>query len=291
MDCRTARDILDVLRPGTGDRAHPEVANAVAHLDDCDECTLAVRHREALDRQIGRAIRDVPVPAGLRERLQRVLRIDAPGPSGEPLAPAPAETRATHGPDTLVAPGAAGSPATPVRPRRRMVIAAGTAAALLLLALVWFLNRDRGPRVTLARFYENVPIDLGTAEPFDGSFEPRLPSGGWMGSQILVAPEAKGSDLGVGGTHVVALYEFRFRGRDGRVVEGILAVAEAGSIEIGGTAPRAFGGAGTEYPPLRAVDGRQFASRAWSSGEFVYVSLLPADRIDDLEQALDLPLG
>ncbi|HUG92083.1 MAG TPA: hypothetical protein VML55_14685 [Planctomycetaceae bacterium] len=297
MDCRTAREILDVLRPGSNDRAEPDVADAVAHLDECDECTLAFRWVQSFDRRIGRAMRDVPVPAGLKERLQDVLGIERHGTlddaaGGRSAAEALAVPAAEDGLSRNGSMPAARTLPPTRRPSRRRwwTPITAMAAVFVLLGVVWFLNRDRGPQITLAQVYEKLPFDLSTAEPFDGSFDPQLPPG-WAGNRLFIDRSPKGSDLGLGGQHVVAVYGFRFRGRDGTVIEGLLAVAPAGVIDAGRPLARSFAGAESDYPMGRTPRVRQLAGRAWSTGDFACVCLVPAERVDELVGWLELPIG
>lgn len=286
MDCRTARDILDVVRPGAVDPDDADVAAAATHLEDCDDCLLALRSQQALDRRIGRAIRDVPVPQGLRERLHAGLEETAaatsPVSGGELEAVPAGESTPTGSPDP--------DPAKPLRRRRWTRWAAVAAMLMLLVGGLWFFNGDSGPQASLARVYAEVPLDSAGAEPFDGSFEPVLPPGGW-GSRVDMARKPIGSDLELGGEHVVALFRFRFRGRDGAAVNGVLAVAPVETIDADRPLPSSFDAADADYPPRRTASGQQLGGRAWEADGFVYVCILPADRLDELGQLLDVPIG
>jgi hypothetical protein len=74
MDCRTARLLAEFQRPRSGELP-PDEANALeCHLASCPECDAAVRAERRLDEHFGPALRDVPVPDGLRERLLSRLR-------------------------------------------------------------------------------------------------------------------------------------------------------------------------------------------------------------------------
>jgi hypothetical protein len=74
MDCKTARLLLCFARPG---ELEPGDAHSLQHhLAECPECgPLAQAERDA-DARLGQAIRDVPVPVGLRKRLDDRLRSD-----------------------------------------------------------------------------------------------------------------------------------------------------------------------------------------------------------------------
>src|SRR5262245_13853267 len=74
MDCNTARLLLDFARPGDLDAA--EAGDLERHLADCPDCGPPARAGRALDRHLGRAVRRVEVPEGLRGRLLARLEAD-----------------------------------------------------------------------------------------------------------------------------------------------------------------------------------------------------------------------
>jgi hypothetical protein len=75
MDCRTAHLLLDFHRPPTELEAS-EAEALENHLIDCSGCAQLARDERRLDEHVGRAMRDVPVPDGLRDRL--VARLHGP---------------------------------------------------------------------------------------------------------------------------------------------------------------------------------------------------------------------
>jgi hypothetical protein len=69
MDCRTARLLLDFARPQAPE-LHADDAGALQnHLDRCPDCHGLARGERQLDEHLGKAVRQVEVPAGLREQL------------------------------------------------------------------------------------------------------------------------------------------------------------------------------------------------------------------------------
>jgi hypothetical protein len=74
MDCKTARLLLDFHRPRAGELAPEEAAALEGHLASCPDCDAAGRAARRLDDHLGRAVRDVPVPDRLRERLLARLK-------------------------------------------------------------------------------------------------------------------------------------------------------------------------------------------------------------------------
>jgi hypothetical protein len=75
MDCSTARLFLQLGRPGARDLDGPEAAALDEHLAACPTCHHFSLDQDRLDRRLGAAMRDVPVPAGLKEQV--LLRLAA----------------------------------------------------------------------------------------------------------------------------------------------------------------------------------------------------------------------
>jgi hypothetical protein len=68
MDCNHARLLLSFShKKAELDTAEAEALQA--HLEQCPECELLSRSERAIDEALGRAMNDVPVPDGLKERL------------------------------------------------------------------------------------------------------------------------------------------------------------------------------------------------------------------------------
>ena len=68
MDCKTARMLIEFALPRCGELDAQESQALDNHLRDCGECAQAARVEFDADRHVSRAMRDVPVPSGLRER-------------------------------------------------------------------------------------------------------------------------------------------------------------------------------------------------------------------------------
>jgi hypothetical protein len=76
MDCKTARLLLDFARPQTRE-LEPEEAGALeSHLDRCADCHGLARLERGLDERLSKAMRQVEVPADLRDRLRARLEAD-----------------------------------------------------------------------------------------------------------------------------------------------------------------------------------------------------------------------
>lgn len=80
MDCRTAQILLEFARPLTRELDVTEAEALESHLADCPECARRARTLFSIDTGISAAMRDVPVPEGLRERLLAGLSGREPKP-------------------------------------------------------------------------------------------------------------------------------------------------------------------------------------------------------------------
>jgi len=69
MDCNHARLLLNFARPRSAELEEGEAEALASHLARCPACATYEHAERRLDEHIGRAIRDVPLPDGLRRRL------------------------------------------------------------------------------------------------------------------------------------------------------------------------------------------------------------------------------
>jgi hypothetical protein len=70
MDCKHARLLLAFVRPGNPTELDDgEAADLTHHLDGCPVCAGLAHDEQRADDRIGRAMRDVVLPEGLRTRL------------------------------------------------------------------------------------------------------------------------------------------------------------------------------------------------------------------------------
>src|SRR4051794_39308076 len=70
MDCSNARLLLRFSRR---DLTPGDVSSLDAHLAGCAECSACAQAERAFDLKVGRAMKEVPVPDGLRQRLLEKL--------------------------------------------------------------------------------------------------------------------------------------------------------------------------------------------------------------------------
>ncbi len=69
MDCRTARLLLDFVRPQAHELEAEEARALESHLDQCPDCHSQARGEQQLDACLSKAMRQVEIPAGLRDQL------------------------------------------------------------------------------------------------------------------------------------------------------------------------------------------------------------------------------
>jgi putative zinc finger protein len=69
MDCTTARLLLECARPNAAELDAAEADALERHLAGCPACDRLARDRRRTDDALGRAMRQVQVPAGLREQV------------------------------------------------------------------------------------------------------------------------------------------------------------------------------------------------------------------------------
>ncbi len=69
MDCKTARLLLDFARPQARELEAEEAAALERHLDHCPDCHSQAYNERQLEDRLGKSMRQVEVPVGLREQL------------------------------------------------------------------------------------------------------------------------------------------------------------------------------------------------------------------------------
>ena len=187
MDCGLAREQLDVARPDSADRETAELQAAFAHVDACPECAEIVEFRREFDRRTAAVMRDVPVPAGLKERLLAAAELaESPPQVAQPV---------------------------PAYNRRKLLLATSSAAALLIAAgVMWIVGGGAPDPLAMndvRQFWtEQLAEDaaLASLPAFDGSFDAAIPDLRWAGN--LPGVEPQGADIDGDGRHDAAVYQF-----------------------------------------------------------------------------------
>ncbi len=73
MDCKTARMLVDFARPHASELDPSETQSLDEHLGSCAECGRLAQRERRLDGHLALAMRAVPIPIDLQERLQTRL--------------------------------------------------------------------------------------------------------------------------------------------------------------------------------------------------------------------------
>ena len=281
MDCQTALKILEVARPGSDDLSDPDLAAAAEHVESHADCRDEFLRRQNLDRQIGQVMRDVPVPAGLKERLLVGLVGYGKHSDGE------------NTDDAAVAPTVEPETQTAGLHRRTWFrVLVSTAACLLAGVIVWQLVPSE-PK-TFSRFDlhdEAADKIAGGSFVFDGLDDfsnvggVRLPAG-W---DAVIDSKPKAYTGEIQGSAAVAVYRFSFTDRRNRPVTGYVLVLPADRVTAA-SKPRA-----ESAISARQVYPAGFISLSWTWGKLVYVCFVlrigDGDAVEELKERLRTPLS
>ena len=161
MDCLTARHDLECVRPGSDDEAIPELAPAAAHVQSCPACQAVLQQQRRIDRQIGAMCRDVPVPAGLKNRIFAALEHAAVEGVSQPVPSWPATAQPE--PDRRSS-GRRDLGRRDLGRRAVLRVFVTVAACLAVCAFVgqWIL-RPAGPRLLVESVEETTRRDFGSS--------------------------------------------------------------------------------------------------------------------------------
>jgi len=284
MDCPEALERLELpdelggppLESASPAELSEELNAARLHVASCPSCARITEQRGQLDRRIGMVMRDVPVPASLRERLLSAL-----AQTGD----------AAHRVEVHAVARKAESTQLQRRTDRRfwLQLTVGLCAALCVAAFFW--NQSKPPKaehLALRDIRDRVPVVLDNLDPFQGNFEPELPPDGWNSGGIRFEETVVGFHRDSRGRHLAAVREFSFRNREGELLRGVLVIIPRSVLDDAPAAQFFSASGSTEY--LRR-DERTFATVAWSQNEFAYVCFVPAenDALESLERALSSP--
>lgn len=237
MDRQTALERLDAVRPGSDDFSDPEMAGLQDALAADGRLRAEFDRRRDWDLGIAAAVRDVPVPEGLKDRLLTRL--------------ATAETVA---------------PPRPASPGRRRALVALSAAAVSLVAgvIYWTVAGSHAPVAVAEARDAAAELLAGRIKevPFNGDFEPKLPADEWETRLRVVS-----RDLGMlaeGGEHRAVAWRVRSSGR--ATWQAVLVAVPADGVVSPPEADSVFD---RDYLPGGKLSGIQTVR--WTQGGVVYV--------------------
>ena len=263
MECQTALENLDCVRPDSDDLDLPEMAAARAHLESCDACQEAFAEMQDYDRAVAGVIQHVDVPAHLRSAL-----LDA---APEKVASVPdsvdAETRTDEVTHT-----AFGS-------RRRALAIAVSAACVLMLGVGEWLRQSQPMQFAEDELLQRLSLDLSSTKEFDTGFEFSLPAT-WVGNgRLRVGREFRGIDLDDAAGHDAAVTVFSYAASRNTSIDGILAAIPASRVQ---PPPNSVSFAQADSRYIKK-DGRRPVVAVWQEHDTVYVCLILGSAAD-LEQ-------
>jgi hypothetical protein len=277
MNCATARELLALIRPDSRDADQLDCAAELAHLEQCAECQAFVEQHQRADRELGQAMRNVAVPADLKQRLLAQL-----------AQLSPATARAAETTTTAIA--------TPTEPATRTVPPArriwnhrrmAAVAALLLLALIgsgWFLFVPRKPTLRVEDLITLAHQRIGS-ETQVKSVQLDLPV-----REIHMPATAEALSTAISLTYqrqeIGAAIPYQMRVSRRNTIEVMLVVFDLRRVnvpDLKGVGSN-FWNAGVSYPPPNA-----YATRVWRSEHNLYVCFVISKNPEDLERLQNQP--
>lgn len=255
MDCQTALEHLDCVRPNSGDLDLPEFAEARAHLAECAACQAEYDSRQHFDCEVSRIAADVAVPASLRMSLLAAVSDSvADFAESEPDASQEANFRPA---------------ADESAPLKRIRLIASLSACLLIAAVSAALWKPGSTQLSIATIQSELNLNLPKVT-FDDAFPVDLPPS-WIGQPGLrVSETLSGLDLDDRAGHDGAAAYFAFSAGRVAPIRGVLVAIPADRIsEL--PAATIFRRAPVAYPQTGVV------SVAWQEGDLVYLCFVPGD--------------
>lgn len=141
IDRRTLEGI-EACRPGSDDLQSPQLSDVAREVESNPEAQAAYRRVQAWDAAIAGALEQVPLPAGLAERILDQLKAGQPAAAGKTISASmnsalavPADGASA---ESDASPSCVRSPWLQLRPgsRRRWLAAASAVAATVLVAVL-----------------------------------------------------------------------------------------------------------------------------------------------------------
>lgn len=256
MDCTGTLEILDCVRPNSGDLDLPDFDEARTHLDGCESCRHEFESRLQFDRAVSVVAQDVEVPAGLQESLLSVLSAETAGSVHEA---APTEESET-------------SPASRRgRLRTRLSLAALVCtAAMALIVTYWPQEPESFSVDSLLVRAEADPAKVLRLEEFSG--EAAAVPRSFLGHPSLgTGKKSYGKDLDGDSTHDIVMTRFKFKVRGHSPVTGVIVAVPASRITAL-PAAKGFSRASQLYPK---PSGFGAAAVVWQEGDTVYLCFVP----------------
>lgn len=270
MDCSNILEILDCVRPNSGDLDLPDFDEARAHLTKCESCQSEFETRQQFDRAVATVAQDVAVPneAALKESLLSVLAAE----------PAEATHEASQNEAEVTAEV---QPASRRKGRWQTRLSLATLACTAAIALVvtWW---PKEPAQFSVEFLLNRsmadPAKVAELEEFSGEPAPKHPAG-FRHRSLGLGSKFYGYDLDADGTHDLSITQFKFGSRAFGVTQGVIVAVPVDRM-TGLPTAKDFSRASALYPN---PSGFAAAAVTWTDGKTVYFCFVPRRQARALE--------
>jgi hypothetical protein len=260
MDCKTALEHLDCVRPDSDDLDLPEMADARAHLQSCDSCQQKFAAIQKFDLAVVDVVQSLDVPERLRSSLLDLSINPVGAVTDRPVADADSNEAAD----------------APSFSRRRTIRFAVSAACAVMLAATAWLWPSQPAQFTEADLLQRLPLDLSSTEQFDTGFEIVLPATWSANRRLRVDREFRGIDLDDDAGHDAAVAMFSYSPDHNAPVNGILVAIPLSRVE---PLPNAVSFARAESQYIRK-DGRRLVAAVWQERGTVYVCMVLGSAVD-----------
>lgn len=270
MDCSNILEILDCVRPNSGDLDLPDFDEARAHLTECDSCRGEFESRQQFDRAVATVAQDVPVPneAALKETLLGVLAAE----------PAEATHEASQNEAEVTAEAQPASRRKGRWQTRLSLTALACTAAIALIVTWWPKEPEQFSVESLLVRSIADPEEVIQLEEFSGEPSPKHPAG-FRHRSLGLGSKFYGYDLDNDGIHDLAITQFKYRSRAFGVTPGVIVAVPVERVTELPTA-KDFSRASALYPN---PSGFAAAAVTWTDGKYVYFCFVPRRQARALE--------
>lgn len=299
MDCQTALELLDCVRPDSDDLQGVEFAEVRAHLQICPACEQEFARRQQFDRAVVATLSsvatlsDIPEPSGLLSGIQAALtQPEVPFAAGSvtsdapafPDSPAAPDSPAHADPDRRTVSPASQTAAAPSRNARRrwLIRLAGVAGLMLAMAFGWqWWNRSE--QFAVDDLLQKIRFDaVSEAEEFDEQFAAVSPT--HWNERVRFAETLRGLNLDARPGHDALIVPFQFLPRRDAPITGVLALIPVDRVASPPTA--------TDFsrvePRYLTQGSTRLVVAVWREQNTVFICLLPgsAAQLERLQHSL-----
>lgn len=299
MDCQTALELLDCVRPDSDDLQGVEFAEARAHLQICPACEQEFARRQQFDRAVVATLSSAatlavfPESSGLLSGIQAALaQRDIPLATGSVAADVPAlpdhhavpDRQAHADPDRRTVGPASQTAAVPPRNARRrwLIRMAGLAGLLLAMAFGWqWWNRSE--QFAIDELLQKIRFDaVSDAEEFDEQFAAVSPA--HWNERVRFAETLRGLNLDARPGHDALIVPFQFLSRRDAPITGVLALLPVDRV----ASPLAATDFSRAEPLYLTQGSTRLVAAVWREQNTVFICLLPgsAAQLERLQHSL-----